>query len=55
MPTELGPGERCEFSAQCKRNFVCMSGRCICIDSVDDTSCKEEDKRPHGRGDFFSF
>ncbi|KAI6190808.1 hypothetical protein M3Y97_00158700 [Aphelenchoides bicaudatus] len=49
MPTDLAAGERCEFSAQCRRNFICLEGRCICIDAVDDTSCKEEDKRPRGK------
>lgn len=45
------PFTGCEFSAQCKRNFVCMEGTCTCIDAVNDTSCKEEDKRPRGRSE----
>ncbi|KAI6211169.1 hypothetical protein M3Y96_00405400 [Aphelenchoides besseyi] len=45
MPTNLAPGERCEFSSQCRRNFVCLESICVCVDEVDDTSCKEEDKR----------
>ncbi|KAI6239535.1 EGF-like domain protein [Aphelenchoides fujianensis] len=45
MPTDLPAAARCEFSSQCKRNFVCLHGSCVCIDPVDDTSCKEEDKR----------